>query len=118
MYLANLVTSSAAEIYRYSKERYEANFKKFLENTRIFERFARITPINQNKPNDVSRWAEEVIVLSNQPLEARIKEREDSRMEMKSSFRYDLKCLHDDSSDCIHVGFALALPQVRKVLNK
>jgi hypothetical protein len=30
----------------------------------------------------------------------------------------NLKCLHDDSSDCIHVGFALALPEVRKVLNK
>jgi hypothetical protein len=29
-----------------------------------------------------------------------------------------LKCLHDNSSDCIHVGFALALPEVRKVLNK
>jgi hypothetical protein len=30
----------------------------------------------------------------------------------------NLKCLHDDSSECIHVGFALALPEVRKVLNK
>ena len=30
----------------------------------------------------------------------------------------NLKCLYDDSSDCIHVGFALALPEVRKVLNK
>ena len=29
-----------------------------------------------------------------------------------------LKCLYDDSSECIHVGFALALPEVRKVLNK
>jgi hypothetical protein len=29
-----------------------------------------------------------------------------------------LKCLHDDKSDCIHVGFALALPEVRKILNK
>ncbi|HEY7777788.1 MAG TPA: hypothetical protein VIA09_04535 [Nitrososphaeraceae archaeon] len=27
-----------------------------------------------------------------------------------------LKCLTDDSQDCIHVGFALALPEVRKVL--
>jgi hypothetical protein len=26
--------------------------------------------------------------------------------------------LYDDNSDCIHVGFALALPDVRKVLNK
>lgn len=30
----------------------------------------------------------------------------------------NLMCLHDDSSDCIHVGFALALPEVRKMLNK
>jgi hypothetical protein len=30
----------------------------------------------------------------------------------------NLKCLYDDSSDCIHVGFVLALPEVRKVLNK
>jgi hypothetical protein len=29
-----------------------------------------------------------------------------------------LKCLHDNNSDCIHVGFALALPEVRKILNK
>lgn len=29
-----------------------------------------------------------------------------------------LKCLQDSSSDCIHVGFALALPEVRKALNK
>jgi hypothetical protein len=30
----------------------------------------------------------------------------------------NLKCLYDDISDCIHVGFALALPEVRKILNK
>ena len=29
-----------------------------------------------------------------------------------------LKCLYDNNSECIHVGFALALPEVRKVLNK
>jgi ferredoxin-fold anticodon binding domain-containing protein len=29
-----------------------------------------------------------------------------------------LKCISDDNFDCIHVGFALALPEVRKVLNK
>lgn len=29
-----------------------------------------------------------------------------------------LNCLHDNRSDCIHVGFALALPEVRKILNK
>lgn len=29
-----------------------------------------------------------------------------------------LKCLTDNSSDCIHVGFALALPEVRKALNR
>jgi hypothetical protein len=29
-----------------------------------------------------------------------------------------LKCLHHNSSDCIHVGFALALPEVMKILNK
>ena len=78
------------EIYRYAKEKYGANFKKFLEKTRIFQRFAQIRLINQNKPNDVSRWTEEVVALSNQPLEARIKEREDDRVEMKSSFRYDI----------------------------
>lgn len=27
-----------------------------------------------------------------------------------------LKCLDDDSADCIHCGFALALPEVRKAL--
>jgi hypothetical protein len=27
-----------------------------------------------------------------------------------------LKCLTDDDSDCIHVGFALALPEIRKAL--
>jgi hypothetical protein len=26
------------------------------------------------------------------------------------------KCLNDDSFECIHVGFALALPEVRKAL--
>jgi hypothetical protein len=29
-----------------------------------------------------------------------------------------IKCLYDDSSDCIHVGFALALPEVRRILNR
>ncbi len=30
-----------------------------------------------------------------------------------------LRCLTDEnSSDCIHVGFALALPEVRKALNR
>lgn len=29
-----------------------------------------------------------------------------------------LKCLTDDDFDCVHVGFALALPQVRKALAK
>jgi len=28
-----------------------------------------------------------------------------------------LKCLNDNSMDCVHVGFALALPEVRRVLN-
>jgi gluconate kinase len=27
-----------------------------------------------------------------------------------------LKCLNDNSADCIHVGFALAIPEVRKAL--
>jgi hypothetical protein len=27
-----------------------------------------------------------------------------------------LKCLNDDSTECIHVGFALALPEIRKLL--
>jgi hypothetical protein len=30
----------------------------------------------------------------------------------------NLKCLHHDSSDCIHVGFVLALPEVRKALTR
>lgn len=29
-----------------------------------------------------------------------------------------LKCISEDSFDCIHVGFALALPEVRKALNR
>ena len=29
-----------------------------------------------------------------------------------------LKCLNDDSFECIHVGFVSALPEVRKALNK
>jgi hypothetical protein len=28
------------------------------------------------------------------------------------------KCITDNKFDCIHVGFALALPEVRKALNK
>ena len=30
----------------------------------------------------------------------------------------NLKCISDDKFDCIHVGFALALPEVRKALSK
>lgn len=30
----------------------------------------------------------------------------------------NLKCITEDKFDCIHVGFALALPEVRKALNK
>jgi hypothetical protein len=30
----------------------------------------------------------------------------------------NLKCISEDSFDCIHVGFALALPEVRKALNR
>lgn len=29
-----------------------------------------------------------------------------------------LKCITDDKFECIHVGFALALPEVRKALDK
>lgn len=29
-----------------------------------------------------------------------------------------LKCITEDKFDCIHVGFALALPEVRKALDK
>ena len=28
-----------------------------------------------------------------------------------------LKCISDDKFDCIHVGFALALPEIRKLLS-
>jgi hypothetical protein len=30
----------------------------------------------------------------------------------------NLKCITEDKFDCIHVGFALALPEVRKALNR
>lgn len=30
----------------------------------------------------------------------------------------DLKCISENTSDCIHVGFALALPEVRRALNR
>jgi hypothetical protein len=30
----------------------------------------------------------------------------------------NLKCIAEDTSECIHVGFALALPEVRKALNR
>jgi hypothetical protein len=30
----------------------------------------------------------------------------------------NLKCISDDKFDCIHVGFTLALPEVRKALSK
>jgi hypothetical protein len=30
----------------------------------------------------------------------------------------NLKCISEDTFDCIHVGFALALPEVRKALNR
>jgi hypothetical protein len=29
-----------------------------------------------------------------------------------------LRCISEDKLDCIHVGFALALPEIRKILNK
>ncbi len=29
-----------------------------------------------------------------------------------------MKCLEDDDIDCIHVGFALALPEVRKAISE
>jgi hypothetical protein len=44
--------------------------------------------------------------------------RKDGRLIEVQIRNKNLKCLHDDTSDCIHVGFALALPEVRKVLNK
>lgn len=30
----------------------------------------------------------------------------------------NLKCISENSSDCIHVGFSLALPEVRKALSR
>jgi hypothetical protein len=30
----------------------------------------------------------------------------------------NVKCIFEDKFDCIHVGFALALPEVRKALNR
>jgi hypothetical protein len=44
--------------------------------------------------------------------------RKDGRLIEVQIRNKSLKCLYDESSDCIHVGFALALPEVRKVLNK
>ena len=29
-----------------------------------------------------------------------------------------IKCITDEKTDCIHVGFVLALPEIRKVLNE
>jgi hypothetical protein len=44
--------------------------------------------------------------------------RKDGRLIEVQIRNKSLKCLYDNNSDCIHVGFALALPEVRKVLNK
>jgi hypothetical protein len=41
--------------------------------------------------------------------------RKDGRLIEVQIRNKNLKCLYDDSSDCVHVGFALALPEVRKV---
>ena len=78
-----------SEIYRYLKDVYGANFKRFVRATRIFERFSQIASANQHTINDLVRWTEDVLALSNQPLERRIRERENSLIERKSSFRYD-----------------------------
>lgn len=44
--------------------------------------------------------------------------RKDGRLIEVQVRNRNLKCVSEDKSDCIHVGFALALPEVRKVLNK
>lgn len=77
------------EIYRYLKDVYGSNFKRFLRETRIFERFSQVVSTSQHGLNDLVRWTEDVLALSNQPLERKIREREDGLIERKSSFRYD-----------------------------
>jgi len=44
--------------------------------------------------------------------------RKDGRLIEVQIKNRNLKCISEDKFDCIHVGFALALPEVRKVLNK
>ena len=44
--------------------------------------------------------------------------RKDGRLIEVQIRNRNLKCISENKFDCIHVGFALALPEVRKVLNK
>lgn len=44
--------------------------------------------------------------------------RKDGRLIEVQIINRNLRCITEDKSDCIHVGFALALPEVRKILNK
>jgi hypothetical protein len=44
--------------------------------------------------------------------------RKDGRLIEVQIKNRNLKCLSEDKFDCIQVGFALALPEVRKILNK
>ena len=42
--------------------------------------------------------------------------KENKIFEVKIRPNKKLRCIQDETDDCVHVGFALALPEVRKAL--
>jgi hypothetical protein len=85
------------------------SFASFIAESAIIE-LERRQILQQAQLISLIGFGEDIVILKDAKRENRLIEVQirDGR----------LKCITEDKFDCIHVGFALALPEVRKALDK
>ena len=85
------------------------SFASFIAESAIIE-LERRQILNKAQLISLVGFGEDIVILKDAKKENRLIEVQirDKR----------LKCITEDKFDCIHVGFALALPEVRKALDK
>lgn len=85
------------------------SFASFIAESAIIE-LERRQILNKAQLISLVGFGEDIVILKDVKKENRLIEVQirDKR----------LKCITEDKFDCIHVGFALALPEVRKALDK
>lgn len=107
----------SGEILRKLEARYEQERKK--HPALSFAAFLAESALMELERRDMLREPSSISLLTytddNNILILRDARRRNKLIEVQIKNR-KAKCLDDDSSDCIHCGFALALPEVRRVL--